>query len=55
MLRLNTYLGEYEYPYEVKESFIEESTNYTESRHWKIDMIRSDKDIHLDIYAFNMS
>ena len=54
MLRLNTYLGEYEYPYEVKESFIEESTNYTESRHWKIDMIRSDKDIHLDIYAFNM-
>ena len=54
MLRLNTYLGEYEYPYEVEGSFIEESTNYTESRHWKIDMIRSDKDIHLDIYAFNM-
>lgn len=54
MLELSDYLRQYEFPYEVKDEFDEIDTGYTESRHWKLDLIRSDKDIVLHIYAFNM-
>lgn len=54
MSDLDNYLKQYDFPYEVKDDFVEIDTSYTESRHWKIDLIRSNKDITLQIYAFNM-
>ena len=48
------YLFSYNYPYEVKDSFEEINTGYTESRHWKLDLIRSNKDITIHIIDYNM-
>lgn len=54
MSDLSNYLRQYDFPYEVKGDFVEINTGYTESRQWKLDLIRSNKDITLQIYAFNM-
>lgn len=51
---ISEYLNSYQYPYEVKDAFEELSTGYTESRHWKLDLIRSNKDITVHILDFNM-
>lgn len=52
--KIEKYLNSYKYPYEVKDSFEEVSTGYTESRHWKLDLIRSNKDITVHILDFKM-
>lgn len=51
---ISEYLSSYQYPYEVKDTFEELNTGYTESRHWKLDLIRSDKDITIHILDYNM-
>lgn len=52
--KIEKYLDSYNYPYEVKDSFEEVCTGYTESRHWKLDLIRSNKDITVHILDFNL-
>lgn len=51
---LDGYLKTYEYPYDVKNGFENIDTGFSESRHWKLDLVRSNTDILLHILAFNM-
>lgn len=52
---ITNYLKEYEFPYNIKEEFQEVDSGYTESRHWKLELIRSKKSVSVHIYDFNMS
>lgn len=51
---LDGYLKTYEYPYDVNKGFEDIDTGFSESRHWKLNLVRSNTDILLHILAFNM-
>ena len=52
--RLVSYISSFSFPYEISEEFHEINTNFTQSRHGKMVLLRSGKPVNFHLYAVVM-